>query len=269
MRFLFWNIKNNPAGRLLSGLTEEHNIDVLILAECSDEAGILNAINMGTRRTFHLTWRTHRIVIYTRFPREFAEMLENAHDRFLAVGRLKLPGRTEVLLAAIHFPSKRYMSPSDQKAMSRHIAEEIRRVETRVGHSRTLLVGDLNMNPFEDGMISADGFHAVMTLQLANKEARSVQGNQYPFFYNPMWGLFGDNSEGPPGTFYRSASSFVEYFWHIFDQVLIRPSLLRAFDLGSLRVLTECRGESFLDRNGIPDRARGSDHLPILFNLNI
>jgi hypothetical protein len=105
-----------------------------------------------------------------------------------------------------------YLDASEQKSMSRRISEEIRRVETSVGHSRTVVVGDLNMNPFEDGMISADGFHAVMTSEIANKQPRSIQGNQYPFFYNPMWGRFGDNSEGPPGTFYQRPSSFVEYF---------------------------------------------------------
>jgi hypothetical protein len=83
MRFLFWNIRKNLVGRLLSRLTEEHNVDVLILAECPDEAGILGAINAETRRAFHLTWKGPRIVIYTRFPREFAEFLENAEGRFL------------------------------------------------------------------------------------------------------------------------------------------------------------------------------------------
>jgi hypothetical protein len=161
------------------------------------------------------------------------------------------------------------MESTDQKSMSRRIAEEIQQAEARVGHSRTVLVGDLNMNPFEDGMTAADGFHAVMTLQIANKQTRKIQERVYPFFYNPMWGRFGDDTEGPPGTFYRWSSSFTEHFWHMFDQVLIRPALLESFDSGTLQVLTGCRGESFLNRNGIPDGHRVSDHLPILFDLSI
>jgi hypothetical protein len=91
MRFLFWNIRGNSVGRFVSSLTEEHNVDVLILAECSDEAGILSAINAKTARPFHLTRRGPRVVIYTRFPREFTEYLDNDHEKFLAIGRIRLP----------------------------------------------------------------------------------------------------------------------------------------------------------------------------------
>jgi len=42
------------------------------------------------------------------------------------------------------------------------LADEIRREELGIGHERTVLMGDFNMNPFEIGMISATGLHAVM-----------------------------------------------------------------------------------------------------------
>jgi hypothetical protein len=147
------------------------------------------------------------------------------------------------------------------------ISAKIREAEGALGTSRTVLVGDLNMNPFEKGVISASGLHAVMTRAIARKEGRTVDGELYPFFYNPMWSRFGDSTEGPPGTYYRQGSSLTEYFWHTFDQVLIRPALLDRFDEKSLRVLTECGERRFLRQSGIPDHSRVSDHLPLLFTL--
>jgi hypothetical protein len=161
------------------------------------------------------------------------------------------------------------MTERDQASMASRVSEEIRKIERRVGHSKTLLVGDLNMNPFDEGMTSAGGLHAVMTRSIATRNPRTVQRKIYPFFYNPMWGRFGDTTEGPPGTFYRSASSFVEYFWHMFDQVLVRPELLGSFDIATLRILTECRATKFIRPSGVPNASRLSDHLPLVFELKM
>ena len=46
------------------------------------------------------------------------------------------------------------------------------------------------------------------------------------FFYNPMWSKFGDAGPAPPGTYFRNKGEDVNYFWHMFDQVLVRPALL-------------------------------------------
>ena len=268
MRFLFWNIKRNPLGQILAEIVQEHSIEVVILAECRDQITILQSLNANTDRPFHLTdsGKT-RVVIYTRFPIEFMQP-EHSDDKFLTVRRMSLLGRKEILLAATHLPSKSW-SASTQKAIASRISKKIRGVEEKVGHSRTVLVGDLNMSPFEERVTSAEGLHAVMTREIAKKKARNIHEESYPFFYNPMWSRFGDATQGPPGTYYRAGSSFMEYFWHMYDQVLIRPDLLDLFDIEALQVLVKCRSTSFLRRSGVPDVARISDHLPLLFDLRI
>lgn len=266
MKFVFWNIKKKPIAGIVSDVVREHNVEVVVLAECIDEAAILRHLNAETDNLFHLTHsRRTRVVIYTRFPREYVQ--SEYHGDYLTVRRISLPLRRELLLAAIHFPSKRYMSDSDQAAMASRVSEEIRSVESRVGHSRTVLVGDLNMNPFDIGMVSSNGLHAVMTRQIARKQSRTVRKSSYPYFYNPMWGRLGDETVGPPGTYYRASSSFVEYFWHTFDQVLIRPDLLDSFDSTTMRVLTKSGRTRFVRSSGIPEASRVSDHLPLVFAL--
>ena len=94
----------------------------------------------------------------------------------VAVGRP--PG---ILLAAAHFISKSNFSEGEQALLAVELAKEILRVEEVVGHERTVLVGDLNMKQFEDGVIGANALHAVMTKQLAGKGSRVVQGAAYRF----------------------------------------------------------------------------------------
>jgi hypothetical protein len=93
-----------------------------------------------------------------------------------------------------------------------------------------------------------------------------VDGTEYPFFYNPMWGFFGDRTPGPPGTFHYRHSGYLSYDWNMFDQVLVRPDVLPWFR-GDVEIVTNV-GETELTRlNGRPNPAVGSDHFPIVFRL--
>jgi len=93
-----------------------------------------------------------------------------------------------------------------------NLAGAILEAERRVGHARTVLIGDLNMNPFEAGMIAADGLNAVMDKRIAAKGFRKVSGKRMQFFYNPMWSRLGDESIGPSGTFYYRSSDIMAIF---------------------------------------------------------
>lgn len=268
MKFLFWNIKDNNIGQVLSQIVEDHEVDVVILAECKGKMGILSDLNAGVDNLFKLVdTGKARVTVYTRFSREFTQL--EYHSNYFAIQRICLPRRKEILLTTIHFISKLHSDEDDQLSRVSRIAARIRQVEKGLGHSRTVLIGDLNMNPFEKGMISANGLHAVMTRDIAKQRERTVYEEPYPYFYNPMWGRFGDTTEGPPGTFYRRGSSFTEYFWNMYDQVLIRPDLLDSFDNASLKVLTEYRGKPLVRPSGTPDASRLSDHLPVLFALKM
>jgi len=139
-------------------------------------------------------------------------------------------------------------------------------VENEVGHSRTIVIGDLNMNPFEDGLVSSEGFHAVMSRKLAKEGSRTVHEQSRKFFYNPMWSRFGEHPHRPPGTyFYRG--SVISYFWNIYDQVLVRPELLNRFDDDGLSVLTKAGPNNLASATGAPDKKSASDHFPILLKL--
>lgn len=146
------------------------------------------------------------------------------------------------------------------------LALDLRRAEEQHRHRRTIVVGDLNMNPFEAGVVNASGLHAMMTQAIVRDGSRDVQGREYPFFYNPMWGFFGDRTPGPPGTYYYRHSGHLSYDWNIFDQVLIRPEALPWFQ-GDVEILTKVGDVELLGRHGRPNAEVGSDHLPIVFRL--
>src|ERR1017187_172333 len=241
-------------------------LDVLALAECNlSEAMLLTALNTSKAPDFHYTQsECPALKIFTRFAGVYPE--EVHRNKRASIRRMRLPAREEILLAAAHLPSKMYADDRDQERHCEDMSEMIRSAEEAAGHQRTLLVGDLKMNPFERGVVMASGLHAVMTKATANKRDRTVDGKRYRYFYNPIWGPFGDRTPGPPGTYYYSRGADVSYFWHMFDQVPIRPGLIGRFEDESLRTLTAAGSKPLLDENGRPAT---SGHLPISLKLNL
>jgi len=55
----------------------------------------------------------------------------------------------------------------------------------------------------------------------------------------------------------------------MFDQVLIRPDLLDRFDNQDLQIIASANNTSLLSSNGILNDKSPSDHLPLLFRLNL
>ena len=93
-------------------------------------------------------------------------------------------------------------------------------------------------------------------------------GRTYKYFYNPMWTVYG-RRQAPLGTYYYQEPDYVRYYWHVFDQVLLRPDLIPTLGDEVPTAITKLGGESLLRDNGRPNDNRFSDHLPISLSLNI
>jgi len=272
IKFLFWNLNGKPLEATVGSLARMHDIDVLMLAECAvAPARMLRVLNDETDRPFHLTFSLLKsIAVYTRFSRRFVRTLGDDEAVRLTSRRFVLPARLDILLVVVHLPSKLRWKESSQSVFCPVVTEWIRQLEDEVGHTRTVIAGDFNMNPFETGVVSATGFNATMARDVAVQGTRSVLGRDYPFFYNPMWALSGDAGVGrPSGTYYQRRSEPVDYCWNMFDQVLVRPDLLPNFENEHVQILTADADGTFLSKKGRPRKKDLSDHLPIVFALNM
>jgi Endonuclease/Exonuclease/phosphatase family len=261
-RFLFWNLNNKPIAHLVKEIATSNDVDVLVLAECEIPIGsLLVELNAETPDFHFAPGECERIQVFTRFDSGFVTPTFES-DRY-SIRRLRMPLRDEVL----HLPSKIHSASESQRTSCSLLARAVLEQEATVGHTRTIIVGDFNADPFEHGFVATDGLHAVMSKRVARRRKRRVEGRDFDFFYNPMWGYFGDSGNKPCGTYYYDKAEHVNYFWHIFDQVLLRPDLLAGFS-GDLQILTTAGSTPLLDRDGRPDGENASDHLPIMFSLD-
>jgi hypothetical protein len=53
------------------------------------------------------------------------------------------------------------------------------------------------------------------------------------------------------------------------DQVVVRPVLIPRLPLTSLRIITGGPGGNLARPDGRPDRKNGSDHFPVVFDLEL
>jgi hypothetical protein len=269
LTFLFWNLRGQNLGQSIARLVELYAVDILILAETnvsSTSPGALMTLLKGFYYSPDVD--SPRVKIYNRFSSDFLP-IAHSHDRY-SIRVLALPDGSEMMIVAAHLISLMNRRESSLDEEAKMMARAIRQLEADRGHSRTLLVGDLNLNPFSRGVVSARGLHGVMTKQTARGGERTVRRTPYPFFYNPMWSRFGDQEGRAPGTYYYRGSDHVCYFWNIFDQVLIRPSLLERWDDTQLEIPATDGVESLLTgRQNTLGGKNKSDHLPLVFRLKL
>ncbi len=265
MKLLFWNINRKPLARELKSLCDCYDVDVLILAENTmQDAEVLPVLNKDTDRIFIAPFNpSTKISFYTRLH-DF-DLIDD-DDNWGSIRKIIHPTGIEILLVAVHIPSKLHSDERGQAAISTRIAIEINKREHERGHTRTIVMGDFNMNPFETGLVSADGFLGVMDKRIALKQSRTVSGKERKYFYNPMWSRLGDDSEGSTGTYYYG-KGMINYFWNTFDQVLLRPSLLAGFNQNSLKVIDKINEMSLINNGKISNQF--SDHLPIMLKLTV
>lgn len=263
LTFLFWNINRKSLADRVARLARAHAADVVVLAECEFGPGDFERAAGGPFG--YVSPPGKRLRVWSAVPGAVWDLGVDA-PRW-QIFRVRRPASDEVLIAATHLPSKLHATPADQHLMTRLFAADIEQEERNRQHARTILVGDLNMNPFEEGVAGAGHLHAVMTRGKAGEATRAVGGRTFNMFYNPMWGSFGDRTPGPPGTYYAGPTGAVSYFWEMPDQVLLRPGVMDR--LTDLAILDTDGTDTLLSRDGFPDRERGSDHLPLFFRVDV
>ncbi len=265
---VFWNTNKRDRRELICQLVSERSVDVLAIAEPrvpATELADAISLSLGTRYQPSDSEPSRLQVICgpraSGVRRRFSEPAGKIVIHSLG------SGHDEISLVFAHLMSRRHWSLRSQSAQVKVLADDIRSHEEDVGHRRTVLLGDLNLDPFDTALVDATGLHAMMTRHAVRRGSREVQSRDYPFFYNPMWGFFGDRSDGPPGTCsFPQRGDPISYDWSIFDQVLIRPDLLKRFI--NVEIVTRIGDVSLAaPSSGRPNKAVGSDHFPIVLQL--
>jgi endonuclease/exonuclease/phosphatase (EEP) superfamily protein YafD len=263
-RIVFWNLKRKDLTKLVCDLATATNADIVVLNECTVPIhNTLQALRASVDERFFVP-ESNSEERFHCLCRNTALDLAEIHKGFRTSVRKLILGSSEVLLALVHGVDIRNYDEHTRQSLAQRLADESRFVESQRGHNRLILIGDFNMNPYERGMNLAMGLNAMMTKACITSGYRTFAEKTYDFYYNPMWSLFGDGSEGPAGTVYNMSNQG-PYGWSMLDQVIINHSIVHRFD--SVRIMTHAGSACLTDAKGRPDANKASDHLPIVVKL--
>lgn len=263
-RIVFWNLKRKPLTNLVAEMALASDADVVVLAECSAPISTtLEALKGKVDARFFTPNSTSTDRFHCFCRNQELDLTEIHTGLRTSVRRLRL-GSTATLLGLVHGVDIRNYDSDTRQSVAQSLADEIRFVKSQQDNNRVILLGDFNMNPYDRGMNLAMGLNAMMTRSCVESGHRTFLGKKYDLYYNPMWSLFGDGSDGPPGTYYDTSNQG-PYGWSMLDQVIVNSSVVKSFQ--GVQILTHAGKSPLIDGKGRPDATGASDHLPILIEL--
>lgn len=265
-RIIFWNVKRKGLTRFVCSITASTNADVVVLIENNVSIEeTLQALQRNVSEDFYypdvISAPPHRFHCFCRNRQ--LDLSETHFGTRISVRKLQI-GQHTTLLTLVHGVDIRNHDPETRQSFAQEIASEMRFIQQEKKTNKLIFLGDFNMNPFDRVMNSPMGLNAMMTKACVEPGHRTFQSKSYDFYYNPMWSLFGDNTDGPAGTIYDTSNQG-PYGWSMLDQVIIHYSVVGLFH--SVKILTEAGEESLMNGRGRPDTDKASDHFPILVNF--
>lgn len=272
MNILFWNIKKKDTfTNTIVEIVKEEAVDIVAFAELPSGKELFFESEL---KKAHPSFKRLLPIKPTKvevFYKDGAVDITNAYDgKRISVNRIhsSIDGN-DYFITFCHLKDAYSTDRNQLPGYARHTVKELLEFEDTARSKRTIVCGDFNMDPYEQSMLECDGFNAMMTSNLAMKRRRNVEDDSYELFYNPMWGLYGDlHGQDVSGTYYHAPSEPIQAYWHIIDQVILRPDVIPVFDKQQLKIVTKGQHYNLLNsNNNISDHY--SDHLPIKFTLNI
>ena len=261
MKILFWNThKNKNINNYIKNIIIDNAISIVILAEyCANINELLNMLLLEGRNMHqYITSGCERITILGSIN-DVQPSFQSSYASCQII-------QNNYLLCCVHLPSQIYENSNRKREIIiSQIIEDICLKEKELNSDNTIVVGDFNMNPYELGCTDAAFFHGIPIYKESIRKSRIIAKQEFKMFYNPMWNFWGDFSP-PYGTYYYNGSTSDNIYWHIYDQVLIRPILRERFITESLKIITSAKELSLLDKCGHPN-VDISDHLPITFQI--
>lgn len=274
MNIGFWNIYKKDNSDVIVQIMIENEIDIMCLAEVKSNQITIDIIKkysaITNKNLYAIKSTKDKVIFLSRLDYKiFTDLSAKYNSKRLVSFLIELPTKIKINLIGVHFHSKNNWSDISLAMECVTLSNAIKDIEKFTKTTNTILIGDFNMNPFESGLLSTNGLNTISDKEyLKTNKGRLVDNTHYPFFYNPMWNFFGDKKEAK-GTFFYRNSGNISYEWNLFDQVLLRPSLIKHLNHDAIKIITKTSTQKLISKFGRPDKKDYSDHLPIILNLNI
>ena len=263
IKILFWNTNKKNLDDAISTLASDLAVNVILLAEYpSSPASLLSSIRdkVDLRYFAPLHIKNKFVCISNDIDLSLSELV--SEPRFSM--RRFIHDSHSAILVTIHGVDPINHDIDHRNGHAQVLMSQLKSLSSKFKTQRLIIIGDFNVNPFDKCMTLPIAYNSVMTRECAKQGIRGYQFEEYDLFYNPMWSLFGDLSEGPSGTYFYTGTSGMQG-WNMLDQVMLHHSLADYLD--TVRIVDSTMNLDLADARGHPNAKDYSDHFPILITL--
>jgi len=256
LKFLFWNIHNNPQNvELIAKYAVSLGVDVICLCDMKDVTvsdcyGYTELKHIDINNDFAVFVGNGTTAFYTRERKRYCLFrIESGYNINVALVHLN---------SDLHSSGREHRE-ADIGALKRDLLIEEEKYEGK----NTLVVGDFNDNPFSETLTGWNGFNTVYFKSSVEKGYRKLHEQQQDIFYNPMLHVLRDSDDEhiAKGTcFFKN-----RYDWDFYDQVLMKFPLVDKFDLEKLRIVSSFNDGNLVQQHRMNPKI--SDHAPIYFEI--
>lgn len=261
MKFLYWNTNKSAEIGVIIELLRQESPDLFFLSE-TDKTLLANGFESleGIGYEYFDNPGCERVSILKKKELEVDLGIQNKYYTALKLGNY------ETFVVSIHLPSQMYRHMNSLKEIIRDFRADI---DLYIGDSvekSILIIGDFNVNPYEQPMVDFDGFLANNSTDSRSQITHA--GKSKSSYYNPTWKLYGRKKF--PGTKYYprpSASSYDIMEFHFLDQVVVSQCLLNNIIEEKIEIIEQI-GDTQLLFDGSKS-IEISDHLPLSYQYKI
>jgi len=249
----------------LVDITIENDVDLLVLAEYQYNIdNLCQAMNNSSCRKYkaipNIDCERLKIIANKTYG---VDPLRD--DKYYNILRIRTsPKANDVIVAMIHNRSKMYEKTDEQRKNVQEFHRAIVDSEREEEIERTIAIGDFNIDPFETLCFGSAGMHALPYRNLIEK--RKTKNESGKKFYNPTWKFYG-RTQPPFSTYHCANGGMHNFYWYVFDQVMISRSLLDAFQDENLKIITETSNYKLLTKRANLRKKEYGDHLPLFCSL--
>lgn len=260
MRLLFWNVRGNPVSEYVARCAIEHESDIVCLAEhgAVSPNDLCHALR-GRYKWVNRAMGCDCIRVFAKDNIDVHEVFEQ--DRFV-ICSLRFHAE-QYVLAATHLPDRHnHPEPDLRNRCIRRMMVEVADHERATGCNDSIVIGDLNADPYDPELTQLDTFNATPFKEVAMRApSRLSEGEAFRVMYNPTRLSLGEEPRNY-GSFYWSQDQRAMR-WHCLDQVLVSASL--ANKVSNVSYLRNIGDEGLIA--SVAPIGRISDHLPLLVSI--
>lgn len=256
---MYWNTNGFKDIKAYQELLVEYAPDILFTSETSEE--LVNNFHSDLDAVGYIHKENpgcERVKIFARKDLSCELGIQNKFYTSLIVDN--------ITIISVHLPSQMF---HHLESLRDYLRKFRSRIDSEIGNSSeksVLIIGDVNVNPYEPAMVNFDGFMATNSIKARDKIKTIDNEDAREPYYNPSWRLYSNNTF--PGTkkFPRpSGSSYDIIEFHLLDQVLLSIKLKDSIEADKIEIVASTSNFKLLNEKY--NRVDYSDHLPLFYQF--